>query len=1253
MQDPVRVVFVSVTGGGIGAATQAYQRYLDAHPGAMELTCRTGVDLREEEAVREFAREHVAGADYLLVILHGGKTSLQHLNLLLEAARKTFVYLHPSDDEEVELSRLHSTDFGGPLFGGVVRLVKQGGAENWFTLLSALAAQSAGASLPSLDPVRIPTEALYHPETGVVDSLAEYLALRGTDAERLSSSRTPVVGLIFYRGHYIDGNIAHVDEQIRAIEAQGGFPLACLSIRFVDPQLRNLDTRQVFERFFMQDGRPLIQVLLNMHGFSLRQATPHVADAYEFLDVPVLQSIALYTTYESWSSTMQGVTPLDVTISAAQPELDGALITVPVATFEKQGPDPVTGATVNRNEPIPERAEKLIRLAVNWTKLRLADNAHKRVAVIFHNYPPGNDRIGVAVGLDSFDSAVGLLQRLHAEGYWVDHVYEDGRELAEALVSASIQDTQWLHPAAMADRAVASIPGGTYAPWVREMPESVRAKLAEDWGSPPGERYVYDDRVLVGGIQNGNTFIGIQPPRGDAEDGSSIHDPLASPTYHYMLFYRWIRDVFRADAVIHLGKHGSLEWLPGKSMALSCECYPDLAIQDLPNIYPYIINDPNEGTQAKRRSYACVVDHMIPVMTNADTYEDLAEVETRVLEYLQLKSSDPKRASILEDDIWELTQRHDLHTDLEIDQETAKADFDAFVFSLHSYLSEVADTAIADGLHVLGQAPEGEGLAELCTQLVRLRNGDVPSLRHVVATAWGYDYDELVEHRGEADPSGTYPTNAVAIQRIHERCRELVHRMLDGDGDMVTDDVAGSTDVRKVVEYVRGSLVPRIRETHQEVEAIVRALSGRHIRPGASGSPTRGMADILPTGRNFYSVDPFKIPGESAWKAGTRLGNALVDRHKQDAGTPPDTIAMVVWAGNTMQTLGEDVAEALYLMGVRPVWNERNGRVDGLEIIPASDLAFPRVDITFRTSGLFRDTFPNVMELLDEAVLLAADQDEPPEVNHIRANVRREAEKLAAEGRDSEEAMREAAFRVFSDPPGAYGTGVPDAIEAKQWETSEDLGDVFIQWGAYAYAHGVYGAPRQETFRRRMTEVHLVVKNEESREYDMLSCTDFNAYHGGLIAAVKAASGTAPRSYSGDASDPDHVKYRSVQQEAKHIFRSRILNPKWIEGLMRHGYKGAGDLAHAVDTVFHWDATSSIIEDWMYEGLAERYALDAEMQRRLKDVNPYALETIVERLLEATARGMWSPKEETKQQLDDLYMDVEAEIEAALDRSGG
>ncbi len=1241
----IKTVVFNITGTGMISMAGAFRRIEEEFPERMELQARTSDDLFDSKMMDRFTH-HLQTADCVIVILHGGRKSFRFFDRLIEESRNAFVFIQPGDEDEMSLSARYSTEYGSDFFDEMVRFIKFGGRENWTNLLRSLIKRFSGEDIPYDPPQKMPCEGIYHPRTGVSLTLNEYINSQGTSLRELEDKKTPITGLWFYQGYYVDGNLAFVDSLVKEIERQGGFPIACFYNRFPDRILNNRDPEWVAENFFQVDGKTIIHVLLSCMVFSMRLTLPRFAGVYEKIGVPVLQAITLFTTYRDWKETEQGATPLDVCISAAQPEFDGILITVPVSTRDVAEQDRLTGATLLRNMPIEERIEKIVSLAGKWAMLGIKPNAEKRVAVILHNYPPRNDRIGCAAGLDSFKSVKNILDRLKKEGYSIEREYASGDDLAQEILDGVTADRQWLTPERMEQKAAGHIGPVQYSQWYSELPEKNRRHMLKDWGDIPGELFVHNNEVMVNGIINGNVYIGIQPPRGFVEQPEKIHDPHLAPGHHYVFHYRWIRDVFKADAVLHIGKHGSLEWLPGKSLALSEECYPDISIMDLPNIYPYIINDPGEGTQAKRRSYACVVDHLIPVMSNADRYEELAEVDTKILEYIQTKSMNPERLPVLGREIWQLASKHNLHSDIEVSEDEAFSDLDGFVERLHSYLSEVADTAINDGLHIFGTVPEGEGLTELTTQLVRLKNGDIPSLREAIAGQWGYDYDNLVQYRGQADPTGRFPTNAVAITEIHRTALEMVRVVIEGSEPLMADE---SPEVLKVVEFIRDVVLPKLGQTTEEIDAVASALSGKHVLPGGSGAPTRGMVDILPTGRNFFSVDPFRIPSPTAWITGKALGDALVERYIIETGGLPENIGMVIWGSPTMRTMGEDIAEAFYLMGVRPVWNGRNGRIEGLEVIPVGDLKFPRVDVTFRTSGFFRDSFPNLMELLDEAVAMVTALNEPVGKNFLRKHVLAEAEELVKRGINPEKALREASFRIFSDPPGVYGAGIPAAIDAKAWEKSEDLGEVYITWAGYAYGKGVYGEDRRDVFRRRLSDISLVVKNEDSREYDLLSCDDFNAYLGGFVAAVKTVSGNYPKAYSGDASDPDRVRYSSIQEEVKHIFRSRILNPRWMEGLMRHGYKGAGDLSRAVDISFHWDATSDVMEDWMYDALSEKYALDEKMQEWFKEVNPYALQNIAERLLEAASRGMWNASEEMKKRLEDVYLDVEGDIEERTD----
>ncbi|WP_457573267.1 cobaltochelatase subunit CobN [Desulfolithobacter sp.] len=1220
--------------------------------GRITVRARTRDQLVRPEQRKAFVQDCLA-ADVVIISLHGGKPSFpawEELIMAMKAvdpASRPHLHIQPSggDEDSLTAAAEHSHAFGTPTWDTINQYLSLGGHVNFCQLFFYLHNLLFGFTLACRPPLRLPDEGIYHPDLDGVPELADYL-------ERLDPAK-PTVGLWFYQTYWLNDNLAFIDALIRAIEAQGANVLPVFHLRYRDADRGNHGADYIVDHFFLDGDRPRIQVLINPMLFSLSMAGSAYEELLPRLGVPCIQALVSMGERAAWQESDQGMTTADVSFSAAQPEFDGNLITVPVAFRELRERDPITGGLLARYEPHPERIDKLVRLALNWARLGRIPVDERRVAIIFHHYPPRDDRIGCAAGLDSFASVVRLLDRMRAEGYRIEHDFKTGDNLARALLDRVTADRRWLTPERMAARAEATAGPEHYLGWNRELPAKVRDKMERDWGEVPGELFVHDGRMLFAGFVSGNIFLTIQPPRGYLEHVDAIyHDLHLSTPHHYLAQYRYIRDVFGAHAVIHVGKHGSLEWLPGKALGLSDHCYPDLAIMELPNIYPYIINDPSEGTQAKRRSFACIIDHLTPAFTNAELAEDLATVERLLQEYAVATSEDPGKVEILRSMLWEAVEAADLHHDLELDRKKAFADFDAFLERLHAYLSELADTMINDGLHVFGQPPEGERLVEFLAQLTRLDNGPVPSLRGLLLQEAGHDPELVLANRGRVLPAFDGRTGGELIAAAHEKALVLLHNLAmdDFDPDLAAKRAAefgpqNRARAEQVLAWICKTLVPNIRGCTDEIGATLTALGGGFVRPGPSGAPSRGQADILPTGRNFFSVDPAAIPTPAAWEVGKRLGDELIERYLAETGDYPDSVGILVYGGPTMRSRGDDIAEIYYLMGLRPVWQAGSGRVTGLEVIPLAELGRPRLDVVPRVSGFFRDAFPNLMEQIDEAVAMVSALNEPPESNILRRNVESDMAEYLRQGMSDEEARREATLRVFGCPPGTYGAGVSELVESKNWQDRQDLAANYIRYSAHAYGRGTYGQARPQTFRRLLARMDVTVKNEDSREYDMMSCTDYYNYYGGLIAAAATVRGRMPASYMGDSSDPEHVRVRTTAEEAKHVLRARLVNPKWLEGMRRHGYKGAGDISHMMDVVFGWDATADVIDDWMYEKIAEKYALDPAMQEWMRQVNPHALENILNKLLEAIGRGMWQAEAEMEEKLRDAYLDMEGEIE--------
>ncbi len=1221
--------------------------------GDVQVHARTQTQLFDKARRQAFV-DQALKADAVIVTLHGGKPSFPAFDLLIEAMqalpedRKPMLHIQPTggDEDSVEAARDNSPLFGTPVWDSIAAYLRHGGHVNYHQLLIYLYNHLFSADEACRPAVDLPHEGIYHPDMPGIPDFEHYLEKRIDPAK-------PTVGLWFYQTYWLNNNLGFIDAIIRSVESQGANVIPVFHQRYKDVDRGNKGADYIVEHFFMDGDRSRIQVLINPLLFSLTLAAPEYKTLLPRLNVPCIQAMVSLNPYAQWKESLQGMHTMDVSYAAAQPEFDGALITVPVATREQEAVDPITGALLAKYVPIKERVDKMVRLSLNWGRLSSKINAERKVAIIFHHYPPRNDRIGCAAGLDTFASVKKLLDHMLEDGYRVEKTYADGDELAHDMLSRMTCDRRWATPDQLAERAEATAGREWFGDWHKALPESIREKQTADWGDVPGDLFVHDDKMLFAGIVNGNVFMSIQPPRGYLENIDAIyHDMYLSPPHHYLAQYRWIRDVFKADAVMHVGKHGSLEWLPGKALGLSETCYPDLAIMELPNIYPYIINDPGEGTQAKRRSYACIVDHLTPAYTNADLYDDLGKVQGLVTDYAVAVSEDPAKMEILQPMIWEAVETADLDKDLEIDKETALGDFDAFLEQLHAYIEELSDTMINDGLHIMGSPPEEARLEEFVVQLTRLANGSVPSLREAMVRAMGFDYDDVLDHRGQRPKHFRGLSGAEIVRKAHEKALALAHGLAAGDFQpeqvpAVIEELLErpSTEAVEVLTYISETLVPNIRRCVEEIDAGFTGFTGGFVKPGPSGAPTRGQADILPTGRNFYSVDPNKIPTPAAWEVGMRLGDALIDRYMAESGRYPDNIGILVYGTTTMRTRGDDIAEIYYLMGVKPVWAKGSGNVIGLEPIPSSELKRPRLDVTPRISGFFRDSFPNLVERIDEAVRLVSALKEPPESNFVRRNVYKDLEEYRKQGMSEEDAYREATFRVFGCPPGTYGAGVAELVESKNWETQEDLGNNYIRYSSHAYGRGSYGKQKPDVYRRHLARMDVTVKNEDSREYDMMSCTDYYNYYGGMIVAAKTVRGTLPFAVMGDSSDPKRVKMRTTFEEAKHVLRSRLVNPKWLNGMKRHGYKGAGDISHMMDVVLGWDATAEVIDDWMYEKVANAYALDSEMQEWMKAVNPFALQNILDKLLEAIKRGMWDADEEMEEALLNEYLDMEGEIE--------
>ncbi|MGB8689186.1 MAG: cobaltochelatase subunit CobN, partial [Microcoleus sp.] len=881
------------------------------------------------------------------------------------------------------------------------------------------------------------------------------------------------------------------------------------------------------EYFQPKDAEP-IQLLLNTTSFAVSgfNSPEPEQNTLKLLDVPVLQAIFSGGGLEQWESELQGLSPRDVAMNVALPEVDGKIITRAVSFKAVQTWNSDLETDVVGYVAADDRISFVADLTTNWVKLKQTPATNRRIAIILANYPTRNARLANGVGLDTPASCVEILKALQEDGYQVDNIPNSGNELIEMLTSGVTND-----PEGRELRAVNQyLDLAEYQEYFATLPPQVQDGICNRWGFATGEKTELMDANLfpIPGIQFGNVFVGIQPSRGYEIDPSlNYHAPDLEPTHNYLAYYYWLRQNFGAQAIIHAGKHGNLEWLPGKSVALSSNCYPEVALGPMPNFYPFIVNDPGEGSQAKRRSQAVIIDHLTPPMTRAELYGPLQQLEALIDEYCEAQSLDPSRLPMIRDRIVALTNKENLDKDLGI--QLNKSEFTEFITRTDGYLCELKESQIRDGLHIFGQCPEGRQLRDLIIAIARHPTNGRSGLTRALAEDSGYDFDPLT-----SDPTSIIQNRTAGdlTAELEEKAAALVDKLIENISVHPHSSAVKNIEIGQAtqpeIDWITNYLLPSLLQTNQEITNLLRGLDGRHIPSGASGAPTRGRPDVLPTGRNFYSVDIRAIPTETAWRVGRVAAETLIERYTQENGEYPKTLGLSVWGTSTMRTGGDDIAEALALIGVQPVWDGPSRRVVDFEILPVSVLGRPRVDVTLRISGFFRDAFFNLIDLFDSAVKAVADLDEPAESNPLAAQVKAEILYWETTGLSREDAEVRSQFRVFGSKPGAYGAGLQGIIEAQNWTDDGDLAKAYINWSSYAYTSSIssnlagdvgevkqseWGCSAPEAFTKRLAQMQIVLQNQDNREHDILDSDDYYQFQGGMTAAIRNLQGKNPETY--------------------------------------------------------------------------------------------------------------------------------------------
>ena len=1011
-------------------------------------------------------------------------------------------------------------------------------------------------------------------------------------------------------------------------------------------------------------------VVVNLTGFAVSspaagagaERAPTVLEEHGAV---VLQAVLASGSQDAWQESSQGLSARDLAMNVALPELDGRILSRAIA-FKSAGEwDALTEADIVAHRPVADRIGFVAELAERWARLRNKANGDKRVAILLANYPNRDGRLGNGVGLDTPAGTVEVLRAMRAAGYPVADVPADGNALIARLMAGPTN-------AGTAAREIReTLALDAYQAFFGRLPAAVRAAVTDRWGAPDGDPFVVEANgkpaFALPLARFGETLVGIQPARGyNIDPKETYHSPDLVPPHNYLALYAYLRDAYDADAVIHMGKHGNLEWLPGKALALSESCFPEAVFGPLPHLYPFIVNDPGEGTQAKRRTAAVIVDHLTPPLTRAETYGPLKDLEALVDEYYQAAGGDPRRLTLLKSRILDLVRDIGLDHDAGIaageGEETALTKLDA-------YLCDLKEMQIRDGLHVFGVAPEGRLLTDLVVALARLPRGNGPGEASLIrALAEDLGLSDLSDDRGggehllassdvggrtEEGAEGRGADRATPFDPLDcdmaapwtgartqvladlstspwrtvgdtvERLELLASRLVEGE---IPPGIHWQS-TRAVLCEVEASLKPAVTASGPaEIAGLLAGLAGRLVPPGPSGAPTRGRPDVLPTGRNFFSVDTRAVPTETAYRLGKKSAELLVTRHLQDQGEWPTSLGLTAWGTSNMRTGGDDIAQALALIGAKPLWDRASRRVTGYEIVTLAELGRPRVDVTLRISGFFRDAFPDQIALYDRAIRAIGALEEDASDNPIAARMQAETAALIAAGTDAAAAERRAGFRVFGSKPGAYGAGLQALIDEKGWDDKADLAESYLVWGSYAYGADTEGAAERQTFEQRLSGIEAVVQNQDNREHDLLDSDDYYQFEGGMTAAVEHLSGARPVVYHNDHSRPERPVVRTLEEEIGRVVRARVVNPKWIAGVMRHGYKGAFEIAATVDYMFAFAATTGAVRDHHFEAAWNAFLMDDAVRAFLEDNNPAALAEIRDRFAEAIDRGLWTPR---------------------------
>ena len=1215
-QSPADVIILSCADTELAALVEA-RRNLGDEAAFPSLRLANLMALKHPYSIDLYIQKTVCNARLVIIRALGGESywsyALEQIRASVRATGGMLVVLpgdpvpdpslEPYNNVDVDLVELLSFYF------------KEGGPGN-FQLLLKMAFQMLEREPDQVDCV----SAIALPDAGYYFDGQDMLTLDSV-REGWKEGR-PVAVITFYRALVQGGSLAPVDALVEALTREG-LNVLPIYIKGLKDQASKIFIAGCFEII-----KP--DIVLNATAFAVGDGGEHFKSTV--LDAPgspVLQVIFSSSDESAWRESSRGLSVRDLSMSVVLPELDGRILTRAVSFKAELEHDVITQFKPVTYVPLQDRIDFVSKQARMHVNLAIKPNHEKRVALIFANYPNKDSRLANGVGLDSPASAVIILKALDQCGYRVENYPANSAGIMELILSGQTNNIS-------TDRlkfSTITLSKTEYYIYFKELNKTAQEEIQTRWGAIDNDPFFHNGAFHLAIHRFGNVIIAVQPARGfNIDPKETYHSPDLIPPHNYFAAYFWMRHVHQTDAVINVGKHGNLEWLPGKALALSDACYPELTLGPVPGFYPFIVNDPGEGTQAKRRTSAVIIDHLTPPLTRAESHGAANELEALADEYYLASGVDPARLQYLERELLDCARRHGFDQDCGISE---KEDAQSALQKIDTYLCDIKELQIRDGLHIFGIAPKGQLQNDLLLALARLpratgQDGD-QSLTRALALDLGLDeFDPLGCDLG-LPYEGPKPDELNRVNqdiwRINgdtvERLEILALALVSGEIECPN----GWVFTKPVLRSISDNLRPKIEACGpREISSLLAGLDGKFVAPGPSGAPTRGRLDVLPTGKNFFSIDVRAVPSKTAWALGQLSASLLVDRYMQDEGNWPSSVVITAWGTSNMRTSGDDIAQALALLGARPVWDAHSARVTGFEIIELSELDRPRVDVTLRVSGFFRDAFPHQIDLFDSVVQDISKLDEPESANPLAARVRNEIAELQKLGVPENIATRRATHRVFGSKPGAYGAGLQTLIDEDIWDRRDDFAEAFLAWGSYAYGGGSEGENADEELRKRLSLVDAVIQNQDNREHDLLDSDDYYQFEGGLSATVEHLSGTAPVVYHNDHSRPEKPVIRTLSEELGRVVRGRASNPKWIAGVMRHGYKGAFEIAATVDYLYAFAATTPAVKNHHFDQLYSAYIEDKVVRDFIKKNNPAALSDILSRFQDAIERGLWQPR---------------------------